>query len=442
MGTIQITTDLLLDQFQVHLGVILLLQFGFLLKGGYVFSRGRVLFLSPPFPFVAPLPRVVHNSATLLLPIAAVAIMIGEGEVAGAACLLASIMLFYLAIFCYSGWHHDIFLNALVLFLLGLYFTLGSTDRMETSPFFDLIRSQITIVYLFAGLAKLNRQTLRTDLLANTLVVPRLRALLGDRRRLPPFNALVTLSELALPILLWVPNSTVLSIALVSGVSLHMGMVILTRRGRTFHALMPAVYVLFLIPYLEELEGSIMWLDALIVLPTLSVTLVLFDAGIPFKHRAYRLLRNALVQEVAVDVRQVDPLAGGRPLILFDGVCNLCNGFVSFVLRHEKNEVHLFSTMQGETARELLARYYGNVAEEFVSVALYYNGRIFFRSTAILVVVQQLGGLWELAVVAMLIPRFLRDWIYDSIIAHRYNWFGKRDSCVVPTPELKERFLS
>lgn len=129
-----------------------------------------------------------------------------------------------------------------------------------------------------------------------------------------------------------------------------------------------------------------------------------------------------------------------RPVLFFDGECNLCNGAVQFVVRHDKKNQFLFATLQseaGKQARQNLQQN-ANVPE---SVILYYNGRYFVRSSAALHTAKLLGGLWPICYAGIIIPRFLRDAVYDFVSRNRYKWFGKRNECMIPSEELKKRFL-
>ena len=129
-----------------------------------------------------------------------------------------------------------------------------------------------------------------------------------------------------------------------------------------------------------------------------------------------------------------------HPVILFDGVCNLCNGFVQFVIRQDTGKRFYFASLQSEIARELL-KDQSPSAQAMDSVVLIENGRYYRQSPAALRILRQLGGGWPLLYGFIVLPAFLRDWIYDRIAKNRYRWFGQRQACMVPSPELKARFL-
>ena len=128
------------------------------------------------------------------------------------------------------------------------------------------------------------------------------------------------------------------------------------------------------------------------------------------------------------------------PVILFDGVCNLCNGFVRFVIARDLAARFRFAALQSDSARRLLARLdgLGGIPD---SVVLVDRGRVYTRSSAALRIARGLPFPWSLARALIVVPRPLRDWVYDRVARHRYRWFGRKDTCIVPTPDLRARFL-
>lgn len=128
----------------------------------------------------------------------------------------------------------------------------------------------------------------------------------------------------------------------------------------------------------------------------------------------------------------------GGPIVLFDGVCNLCNGSVRFIIRRDLRRRLRFAPLQSETARRLLA---GAPADLPDSLVLVERGRVWTRSSAVLRIAKGLRWPWPLAYALVAIPRPLRDWLYTRVARNRYRWFGRRDDCMVPTPELRARFL-
>jgi len=132
--------------------------------------------------------------------------------------------------------------------------------------------------------------------------------------------------------------------------------------------------------------------------------------------------------------------SNGHPVLFFDGECNLCNGVVQFIIRHDKHKRFRFAQLQSEAGKRAQAI----ISDKEVpgSVVLLFQGQYFTKSAAALHVLRLLGGGWKLCYSGIVFPRYFRDWIYDIIARNRYKWFGKRDECMVPTPELKERFLA
>jgi predicted DCC family thiol-disulfide oxidoreductase YuxK len=129
------------------------------------------------------------------------------------------------------------------------------------------------------------------------------------------------------------------------------------------------------------------------------------------------------------------------PIILFDGVCNLCNASVQFVIARDPRARFRFGALQSEAAAACLQRLcvQGALTD---SVVLIENDRIYTRSTAALRIARGLRFPWPVAFLLIAVPRPLRDWVYDFVARRRYRWFGKRDACMVPTPALRDRFLS
>ncbi|WP_425392294.1 thiol-disulfide oxidoreductase DCC family protein [Ekhidna sp.] len=129
-----------------------------------------------------------------------------------------------------------------------------------------------------------------------------------------------------------------------------------------------------------------------------------------------------------------------KPIILFDGVCNLCNSSVQFVIKRDEKEQFLFASLQSEYAKENLP---ATLSEEdnLQSIVLKHRGSIKTKSTAALHIARKLNGLWPALYGLIIIPKFIRDWVYDIIAKNRYKWFGKKDQCMIPSPEMKSRFL-
>ncbi|MCS7019931.1 MAG: DCC1-like thiol-disulfide oxidoreductase family protein [Cytophagales bacterium] len=127
-------------------------------------------------------------------------------------------------------------------------------------------------------------------------------------------------------------------------------------------------------------------------------------------------------------------------LVLFDGICNLCNGLVDFLLSADRRQVLKFASLQSATGQQVL-QHFGFDTSYFDTFIFYDKGKIYTRSRAALEVARKLGGIWQIAYLGILIPPCIRDWVYQQISAKRYQWFGKRNMCRMPTPELQARFL-
>jgi predicted DCC family thiol-disulfide oxidoreductase YuxK len=126
-------------------------------------------------------------------------------------------------------------------------------------------------------------------------------------------------------------------------------------------------------------------------------------------------------------------------VILFDGVCNLCNGFVQFVIARDPGGRFQFAALQSGAARRVLGDEAGRRWSD--SMVLVERDRIATRSEAALRIARRLRFPWPLAYVFIVVPAPIRDWVYDLVAGNRYKWFGKRDVCMVPTPALRARFI-
>ena len=130
-----------------------------------------------------------------------------------------------------------------------------------------------------------------------------------------------------------------------------------------------------------------------------------------------------------------------RRIILFDGICNLCNGSVIFILEREKHPVFQFAAIQSEAGQELL-KWCALPSSYNQAVVYIENGKVCLGSTAALKIGQNLTFPWSLlSSVGFVVPKFIRDWVYNQIAQHRYQWFGKNNVCMVPTESLRARFL-
>ena len=129
-----------------------------------------------------------------------------------------------------------------------------------------------------------------------------------------------------------------------------------------------------------------------------------------------------------------------KPIILFDGVCNLCNRSVQFILKKDKRKKFLFATLQGTKGREILQKF--SLPANYLNSFILADGeKIYTKSTAALRMLKILGRGWNLFYMFIIIPPFIRDTVYNMIAKYRYKWFGKKDLCMVPGPEVRERFI-
>jgi predicted DCC family thiol-disulfide oxidoreductase YuxK len=129
-----------------------------------------------------------------------------------------------------------------------------------------------------------------------------------------------------------------------------------------------------------------------------------------------------------------------QPIILFDGVCNFCNSAVNFTLRKNTKANIMFAPMQSEVGQKLLQQH-NLPADDMQSFIFIENGKAYKQSTAALKACSHLRRLWPLCYGFIIVPRFIRDGIYNWIAKNRYKWFGIRQQCMIPTPEVKARFL-
>ena len=133
-------------------------------------------------------------------------------------------------------------------------------------------------------------------------------------------------------------------------------------------------------------------------------------------------------------------MENNTPILLFDGVCNLCNGAVQFVIKNDKNKRFRFAALQSEAGIEL-SKKYNLPTDRMDTFVVIKKNKSYTRSSAALEVAKVLGGFWSLAYVFVVIPPVIRDAIYNWIANNRYRWFGKKESCMIPTPDIRERFL-
>lgn len=139
----------------------------------------------------------------------------------------------------------------------------------------------------------------------------------------------------------------------------------------------------------------------------------------------------------------IESIPENKQLILFDGVCNLCNSSVLFVIKRDKNNTFLFAPLQGDIGNEIMKSF--NIDQNQVDSILLYDPkhkRLRIKSSAALHIGKKLGFPINLLVVFLIVPNFIRNWVYDYVAKNRYKWYGKREACMIPTPELQAKFIS
>jgi predicted DCC family thiol-disulfide oxidoreductase YuxK len=130
-----------------------------------------------------------------------------------------------------------------------------------------------------------------------------------------------------------------------------------------------------------------------------------------------------------------------QPVIFFDGVCNLCNAAVRFIIKRDTKAQFIFCSLQSEAAHALLKNHDLHGAD-FKSFLLLQNNKFYTRSEAALRVARQLKSPYKFLYGFIIVPPFIRNWVYDLISANRYKWFGKREECMIPDGQLSKRFLN
>jgi predicted DCC family thiol-disulfide oxidoreductase YuxK len=130
-----------------------------------------------------------------------------------------------------------------------------------------------------------------------------------------------------------------------------------------------------------------------------------------------------------------------HPVILFDGVCNYCNSMVNFIIRHDKKKIFRFTPLQSEAGQKILSQF--NLPQKkFDSFMLVENNKIYQRSDAALRLYNLLPWTWKWTQLFWIVPGFIRNGVYNIIAKNRYKWFGKKNACMVPAPDVRERFLN
>ena len=135
-----------------------------------------------------------------------------------------------------------------------------------------------------------------------------------------------------------------------------------------------------------------------------------------------------------------DSIKQSSRIILFDGLCNLCSGFMQFVYKRDKKDNFKFAWMQDEKSREIL-NWFNLSSESLKTIILIESEKVYFKSSAFFKIVRFLRFPWPVLSMGYVFPRIFRDWIYDIVAENRYRWFGKKEQCMVPEGDLIKRFL-
>lgn len=129
-----------------------------------------------------------------------------------------------------------------------------------------------------------------------------------------------------------------------------------------------------------------------------------------------------------------------QPLVFFDGVCNLCNSSVNYFIKKDRKNKLKFASLQSDAAKKILL-HFGVQKIDLKSIIVLNNGKLYSKSSAIIEILRELGGIYKILLIFWIIPKPIRDFVYQFIADNRYKWFGKKETCMIPTPELKEKFI-
>ncbi|PKP25774.1 MAG: thiol-disulfide oxidoreductase [Bacteroidetes bacterium HGW-Bacteroidetes-2] len=133
-------------------------------------------------------------------------------------------------------------------------------------------------------------------------------------------------------------------------------------------------------------------------------------------------------------------MKGDKKIVLFDGVCNLCNNSVTFIIKKDKKDRFRFAALQSKIGKGLVQKYHIDISK-LDSILLIEGETYSYKSTAALHIAKHLGGVYSMFYTLIVLPPIVRNFFYDIIAKNRYKWFGKKESCMIPTPELKAKFL-
>ncbi len=133
-------------------------------------------------------------------------------------------------------------------------------------------------------------------------------------------------------------------------------------------------------------------------------------------------------------------MSSDLPIVLFDGVCNYCNGLINSIIRQDRKKIFRFAALQSD-AGQMLLRERNLPTDQFESFILLDKNKVYKKSTAALKLYNKLPWYWKWTQLFWIFPKFFRDWVYSIIAKNRYKWFGKREECMIPSPDVRQRFL-
>lgn len=137
----------------------------------------------------------------------------------------------------------------------------------------------------------------------------------------------------------------------------------------------------------------------------------------------------------------MDNLPKDKKIILFDGICNLCDNTVQFIIKHDKKDIFRFVPLQSDLGREII-NYINLDTSKTDSIILYEPGKAYYyKAEAALKIANELGGIYAFLTVFSILPNYISNKVYDYVARNRYKWYGKKDECMIPTPEMKSKFL-
>jgi predicted DCC family thiol-disulfide oxidoreductase YuxK len=137
----------------------------------------------------------------------------------------------------------------------------------------------------------------------------------------------------------------------------------------------------------------------------------------------------------------IKDLPKDKKLILFDGVCNLCNASILYVIKHDKKDLFRYAPLQSEIGKQILEKFSIDPSKTDSIILFSNENGLSIKSSAALKVAKHLGFPRNLLAAFLIVPAFIRNWVYDYIAKNRYQWYGKKEECMIPTPELKAKFL-